>query len=670
MRFRITGLVVLVLAVTAVTLVVSLPTQADPHTGKIAGKVIDQQSNQPVPFAVVLVEGTTLGAASDANGEFVILNVPPGTYTVKAAYVGYKVVLQENVVVQANRTTTVSFLMVQSSAPADTMTVRAYREIIELNTTGASRPVTDSRDAAEPTAHAEEARRFDLVGRLSGIYGAAAKCQAVAPGYIPGVNIATGPWNTEEYDYISENRFLEVLQNPLSTFSIDVDAASYSNTRRFINSGQMPPKDAVRIEEMVNYFVYDYPQPDDQHPFAIITETSECPWKPEHRLVHIGLQGRRIDTEDLPPSNLVFLLDVSGSMQPANKLPLLKSAFRLLVDQLRPQDRVAIVVYAGAAGCVLPSTPGSDKETILAALDHLRAGGTTAGAQGIRLAYQVAQENFQRGGNNRVVLATDGDFNVGTSSTSELVRMIEEKREEGVFLTVLGFGTGNVKDGRMEQLADKGNGNYAYIDNLREARKVLVTEMGGTLFTIAKDVKIQIEFNPAHVQAYRLIGYENRLLAREDFNDDTKDAGELGAGHTVTALYELVPADVEFVAPSVDSLRYQRVGLHPDAVTSNEVMTVKLRYKDPDGSTSKLITRSLPAGSRTRSRSSDNFRFSAAVAQFGMLLRDSEFKGSTTYDQIVELASSAMGADVEGYRHEFVSLVRSCQMIDQVRAER
>jgi len=662
MRFRITGLVLLGLAVTAATLVTTLPTQADPHTGKITGKVIDQITNQPVPFVTVQVEGTALGASSDAHGKFVIGNVPPGTYTLKASYVGYKVVLQKDVVVRSGQTTTLSFLMVQSAVQADTVTVRAHRALDELNTA--------SQDAAHPNVAAEETQRLQILGGLFRSARAGAKCQAIAPGYIPGVNIATGPWNTEEYDYISENRFLEVLQNPLSTFSIDVDAASYSNTRRFVNSGQLPPKDAVRIEEMVNYFVYDYPQPDDRHPFAIITETSGCPWAPEHQLVHIGLQGRRIDTEDLPPSNLVFLLDVSGSMQPANKLPLLKSAFRLLVDQLRPQDRVAIVVYAGAAGCVLPSTPGSDKETILAALDNLRAGGTTAGAQGIRLAYQVAQENFQRGGNNRVVLATDGDFNVGTSSTSELVRMIEEKREEGVFLTVLGFGTGNVKDGRMEQLADKGNGNYAYIDNLREARKVLVTEMGGTLYTIAKDVKIQIEFNPAQVQAYRLIGYENRLLAKEDFNDDTKDAGELGAGHTVTALYELVPADVEFVAPSVDSLRYQRVGLHPDAVTNNEVMTVKLRYKDPDGSTSKLITRSLPATELALTRSSDNFRFSAAVAQFGMLLRDSEFKGSTTYDQIVALASSAMGADVEGYRHEFVSLVRSCQMIDQMRAER
>jgi len=692
MRFRITGLVLLGLAVTAATLVATLPTQANPqHTGKITGKVIDQRTNEPVAFANVWLDSTSLSARTDEHGNFTITNVPPGLYSVRVTRTGYATVQQASVVVMAGQTLQLAFSLKELPLEADTVAialpVTTVADVLnreegfvkqgeQMHVAGGrsgevhtivdgvrvGNPAESSADQAAPSG-ADAALNVQR-------YRVAAKCQAIAPGYIPGVNIATGPWNTEEYALVSENQFLEVLQNPLSTFSIDVDAASYSNTRRFINAGQIPPKDAVRIEELVNYFVYDYPQPEEQHPFAIVTEMSECPWKPEHRLVHIGLQGRTIDTENLPPSNLVFLLDVSGSMQPANKLPLLKSAFRLLVDQLRPEDRVAIVVYAGAAGLVLPSTPGTDKESILAALDNLRAGGTTAGAQGIRLAYQVAQENFQKEGNNRVILATDGDFNVGTSSTSELVRMIEAKREAGVFLTVLGFGTGNVKDGRMEQLADKGNGNYAYIDNLREARKVLVSEMGGTLFTIAKDVKIQIEFNPAHVQAYRLVGYENRLLAKEDFNDDTKDAGELGAGHTVTAMYELVPADADFVAPAVDSLKYQIVGVNPDALTSDEVMTVKLRYKEPAGHTSKLITRPLPATGLALAASSDNFRFAAAVAQFGMLLRNSEFKGNTTYDRIVALGSAAMGTDAEGYRHEFVSLVRSAQMIDMARAER
>ncbi|HRF41540.1 MAG TPA: VWA domain-containing protein, partial [Saprospiraceae bacterium] len=346
--------------------------------------------------------------------------------------------------------------------------------------------------------------------------------------------------NTEDYSPIAENRFHKATDTPLSTFSIDVDAASYSNMRRFLKNGQMPPADAVRIEEMINYFDYQYPQPTGEHPFEVVAEMSECPWQPEHRLLHIGLKGREIATDKLPPSNLVFLIDVSGSMDSPNKLPLLQSAFRLLVNQLRPQDKVAMVVYAGAAGLVLEPTDGNDKQKILEALQRLQAGGSTAGGAGIRLAYDVARQHFVKGGNNRVILATDGDFNVGASSDADMVRLIEEERKSGVFLTVLGFGMGNYKDNKMQQLSNAGNGNHAYIDDIDEAKKVLVEEFGGTLFTIAKDVKIQIEFNPAQVAGYRLIGYENRLLNKEDFNDDKKDAGELGAGHTVTALYEIV----------------------------------------------------------------------------------------------------------------------------------
>ncbi|MFC2125695.1 von Willebrand factor type A domain-containing protein [Bacteroidota bacterium] len=474
-------------------------------------------------------------------------------------------------------------------------------------------------------------------------------------------------YNTESYDAIEENIFHKALSKPLSTFSIDVDAASYSNIRRFINYGQKPPKDAVRIEEMINYFSYDYPQPDNKHPFSIYSEISACPWNSKHKLVHIGLQGKHIPTEDLPPSNLVFLLDVSGSMSSPNKLPLLKSAFRMLVQNIREEDRVAIVVYAGAAGVVLPSTAGNERTTILEALNKLEAGGSTAGGQGIKLAYKIAQENFLENGNNRIILATDGDFNIGASSNGEMQRLIEEKRKSGVYLTVLGFGMGNYKDSKMEILADKGNGNYAYIDNAQEARKVLVNEFGGTLFTIAKDVKIQIEFNPTKIQAYRLIGYENRKLNDEDFNDDKKDAGELGAGHTVTALYEIIPAGVKSdFLKDVDELRYQKNELDQQTGSGNELMMVKLRYKQPDGFTSKLIENPIKDKKTGISERSDNFRFSAAVAGFGMLLRDSEFKGELTYDDIVTLAKGSMGEDKEGYRAEFIKLVRSAQSMAEM----
>ncbi|SFH07003.1 vWA domain-containing protein [Pontibacter chinhatensis] len=475
--------------------------------------------------------------------------------------------------------------------------------------------------------------------------------------------------NTENYSQIQESRFQEARKAPLSTFSIDVDRASYSNVRRFLQQGQKPPVDAVRIEEMVNYFSYDYPQPTGEAPFAVYTELSQCPWNKENQLLHIGLQGKKIATDNLPPSNLVFLLDVSGSMASPDKLPLLKSGLNLLVDQLRPQDRVAIVVYAGAAGLVLPSTPGNQKEKIWQALDKLEAGGSTAGGAGINLAYQVAQEQFMKGGNNRIILATDGDFNVGVSSDGALNRLIEEKRESGIFLTVLGFGTGNLKDSRMEQLANKGNGNYAYIDNILEAKKVFINEFGGTLFTIAKDVKLQLEFNPAKVKAYRLIGYENRTLQSEDFNDDKKDAGELGAGHTVTALYEIVPVSARGTkTASVDELRYQQSQLNKQATDTDELLTLKLRYKDPEGSRSKLITTTVSGKATVQpGQTSDNFRFAAAVASFGMLLRDSEFKGNATYAQVLELAQSALGNDAEGYRAEFIKLVKSRTLLSDRR---
>lgn len=478
-----------------------------------------------------------------------------------------------------------------------------------------------------------------------------------------GMNESKKEFNTEDYDNITENTFLAATQNPLSTFSIDVDEAAYSNVRRYLENGSLPPPGAVRIEEMINYFDYNYPQPAGDEPFSVNTEIAACPWNPQHRLVHIGLQGREIPMGHLPASNLVFLVDVSGSMDEPNKLPLVQASMKLLTEQLREKDKVAIVVYAGSAGLVLPSTNGMDKATIREAIDRLQAGGSTAGGAGIRLAYQTARENYIKGGNNRIILATDGDFNVGVSSDDELVRMVEEERKSGVFLSVLGYGMGNYKDNKMQQLADKGNGNHSYIDNLSEARKVLVSEFGSTLFTIAKDVKIQVEFNPAKVQAYRLVGYENRMLAKEDFNDDAKDAGELGSGHTVTALYEVIPAGVrdEFTR-SVDPLKYQA---GPAAVFTNsdELLTIKLRYKKPDGDVSRLITHPVADRALQVQATSDNFRFSAAVAAFGMLLRQSSYKQGASYDQVISLARGARGQDPNGYRTEFIRLVQSATLL-------
>jgi len=467
-------------------------------------------------------------------------------------------------------------------------------------------------------------------------------------------------FNTEDYDNIVENKFLSAMQNPLSTFSIDVDEASYSNVRRYLQNGVIPPAGAVRIEEMINYFDYDYPKPKDQEPFAVNTEISECPWNRGHRLVHIGLQGKEITTDNLPPSNMVFLVDVSGSMDEPNKLPLVQASMNLLTDQFREQDKVAIVVYAGNAGLVLPPTKGSNKVVIKLAINRLEAGGSTAGGEGIKLAYKIAKENFIKEGNNRIILATDGDFNVGVSSDDDLVRLIEEERKSGVFLSVLGFGMGNYKDKKMQQLADKGNGNHSYIDNISEAKKVLVNEFGSTLFTIAKDVKIQIELNPVKVQAYRLIGYENRMLASEDFNDDNKDAGELGSGHTVTALYEVIPAGVKnsFIK-SVDSLKYQTNDRSTANNFTSEIMTIKLRYKKPDGDISSLITHTVIDNHIALDYTSDNFRFSAAVAEFGLLLRNSEFKEHASFQQVVRLAKEARSHDANGYRGEFIQLVQS-----------
>ena len=480
----------------------------------------------------------------------------------------------------------------------------------------------------------------------------------------PKQRIPIQQFHTEEYDRIYENRFLSALNNPLSTFSIDVDTASYSNIRRFINASQFPPPDAVRVEEMINYFQYSYPQPNNEHPFSLTTELSQCPWQPSHQLMHIGIKGKEFPRERLPACNLVFLLDVSGSMGAMNKLPLLKQAFKLLVNQLTGRDTVAIVVYAGAAGVILPPTPGDNKKLILQAIEKIEAGGSTAGGEGIQAAYSLAKKNYLKNGNNRVILATDGDFNVGMSSDGDLIRLIETKRDHGIYLTVLGFGTGNYKDSKMEHLADAGNGNYAYIDSLREAKKVLVNELDGTLLTIAKDVKIQVEINPAKVLEYRLIGYENRHLHKEDFADDAKDAGELGAGHSVTALYEIILANSDAPAQA-DNLKYQHTTISPGAMHTNEIMTVKLRYKLPDKNESTLVTYPVFDDQTKLEDSSDNFKFSAAVAEFGLLLQKSEYSGKAAYSQVLQLATEAKGTDIYGYRAEFIHLVETIQLLEE-----
>lgn len=482
------------------------------------------------------------------------------------------------------------------------------------------------------------------------------------------------PYSTEQYDLIVENDFHAAVNKPLSTFGVDVDNASYSNTRRFLMSGQMPPRDAVRIEEFINYFNYEYEQPEGEHPFEVATEIAECPWNTDHRLVHIGLKAEDVPMTKVPPSNLVFLIDVSGSMEQPNKLPLLKQSLKMLIKEIRDQDRIAMVVYAGASGVVLESMPGSKRRVMHSALAELQAGGSTNGAAGIAQAYGIAQKNFIEGGNNRVILATDGDFNVGVSSDSELVQIIERERKKGIFLSVLGFGTGNLKDSKMEKIADNGNGNYFYIDNIAEARKVLVDEITKTIYTVAKDVKLQVEFNPAHVKEYRLIGYENRVLNDEDFNNDEKDSGDMGAGHTVTALYEVIPADSEStMTSSVDDLKYQDRKVKSSASNDPDLMTIKIRYKHPDKETSIPFELTARDQGTKLEDASENFKFSAAVAGFGMLLRDSKYKGAATYDSIENLALQGKGKDKKGYRDEFIRLIdlaRSFQTDVDLEAEK
>jgi Ca-activated chloride channel family protein len=607
---------------------------------QVIGRVTDAATGAPIVGARVTIAATGQGTLTNSDGRYMIL-LPEGaspaeTLEISVAISGYQ--SQSTSVRPAsqmqNGFLTVDFQLQVSAVALDEPAVTG--DVAQ-----------ESRALYAPNA-APVAGRYAL-GTAAGV----------------AHHLPAG-FEREQYAKIDDNAFKSALDHPLSTFSIDVDRASYSNVRRFLlREHRLPPVDAVQVEEMVNYFPYDYALPRDGEPLGITTELGRAPWREEHLLLRIGLASPAIETAELPPSNLVFLLDVSGSMHDPDKLPLVKRSLQLIVDQMREEDRVALVVYAGAAGLVLEPTSGADKERILEAIGRLEAGGSTAGGAGLRLAYDVAKRHFVEGGNNRVILATDGDFNVGESSDAAMTRLVEERREDGTFLTILGFGTGNLQNTKMQEMAQNGNGNYAYIDGLDEARKVLVGEMGGTLLTVAKDVKIQVEFNPERVRSYRLIGYENRLLAAEDFNDDRKDAGELGAGHTVTALYEIVPvgSDSDVDTPSVDPLRYQTPGRVGEARGGSELAFVKVRYKDPDGTESRLMEHPVEDGDVRRA--SVDFRFASAVAGFGMLLRDSEHQGDMSVEEIFRLAESGLGSDPDGYRRGFLEMVEAYRSITE-----
>lgn len=614
---------------------------------KIEGTVTDNNTKAPLAGATVQVLVPAVkyrySKKTDKKGQFGIsFKETQAQVTIFVSLTGYKA---DTLFVSPEKKDKINIRLKPVPATADDIKIKDLKQRLVME------EKAPALNEVVVTGYAARKRSVQIRGtNSSGIYGS----RSQPMGYISH--------QTEDYSPINENIFHAVTDQPLSTFSVDVDRASYSNIRRFLNNGEMPPADAVRVEEMINYFDYKYGNPSGNAPVAIHTDMAVCPWNTDHQLVRIALKGKDVAKENLPPSNLVFLIDVSGSMSGELRLPLVKQAFKALVGQLRSVDKVAIVVYAGAAGLVLPSTSGEHKTAILDALDKLEAGGSTAGGEGIQLAYKTAAENLLKNGNNRVIIATDGDFNVGPSSDGELQRIIEREREKGIFLSVLGFGMGNYKDNKLEILADKGNGNYAYIDNFEEARRTFVTEFGGTLFTIAKDVKLQIEFNPKYVQSYRLVGYENRMLRNEDFNNDKKDAGDMGAGHTVTALYEIIATGKKNNQPlAVDPLKYQ-LPKQPAGNTS-EVLTVKLRYKDPSSSTSQLITQVLRWKQQDITAAPEDFRMATAVADFGLLLRNSEHKGNASWDQVLKLAGNARGTDEEGYRAEFVQLVKKAQLI-------
>jgi Ca-activated chloride channel family protein len=609
----------------------------------------DGKALSGVTISVVQALKTVAEVTSGKDGRFAVENLKKGEYELHVSHPGYGVLVKKVSYTPGEKTEyelILTFIVSENLGSVE-LDVGAYQAALEQMGSIKSQTIPQvnvSHDRAGSDDQPMSFLPYGSVGHSEGVF-------------IPPVRQPHAPWNTEEYSSLTRNIFHSPLTEPLSTFSIDVDTAFYSQLRSMINSRRLPSPNSVRIEELINYFDYDYPEPAKGKDFTVFTELGKNPWNEERQLMHIGIKGRKIDMRDAPPSNLVFLIDVSGSMRDHNKLPLVKESMKLLAKQMRPQDRIAIAVYAGSAGLVLPSADGNQSRDIIAALDRLQAGGSTAGGAGIQLAYRTAESNFIKNGNNRVILCTDGDFNVGVSSTADLTKMIEEYRTKGIFLSILGFGMGNYKDNRMEELSNKGNGNYAYIDSIREAKKVLVDQMAGTLYTIAKDVKLQIEFNPAYVKAYRLIGYENRMLNTEDFIDDTKDAGELGAGHTVTAIYEIIPRGSDEKIADVDDLKYQRTTISGKGFS--ELATVKLRYKKPDKDVSTPLDVSVHSNPLTPDKCSDNFNWSAAVAGFGMLLSDGAELGDLNWKIVQNLARKSIGEDREGWRSEFIQMINA-----------
>ncbi len=644
--------------------------QTTEEFGRLEGKVRDAETNEPLIFAPVTLfrnDEQVAVVQTDEKGNYLVQNLTPGKYIVEVSYVGYQTENIEKVLISARKTTKLDFKL-KAGVLLEGVSIVAYKmPLMEQDNTTQGRTITSedirslplkdiNKIASSSTGISEDQTGVSVMGARSNATDYYIDGVRVRPGMVPQFSQEL---NDESYSSIRENIFYRASEEPLSTFSLDVDRAAYSNVRRFINGGDLPPPDAVRIEEMLNYFQYDYPAPKNEDVLAVTTQLTDCPWNPELRLLHIGVQSEKVDFKDLPASNLVFLIDVSGSMDSDDKLPLLITSFKLLLNQLSPDDKVAIVTYAGYAGVALPSTPVSNKQKIIESLDELSAGGSTAGAQGIITAYEIAKENFIENGNNRVILATDGDFNVGISDNRSLEKLIEEKRESGIFLSVLGYGMGNYKDDKMQILANKGNGNHAYIDDLQEARKVLVSEFGGTIHTLAKDVKFQLEFNPALVDHYRLVGYENRLLAKEDFNNDVKDAGELGMGHQMTAIYEIALHGSE-VPGQVDPLKYKKKsGNASKNEFMNELATIKFRYKEPKGLKSRKWEQVVKNDQISLAEAGDDIRFSVAVAYAGMLLRDMSTLLEKDYKPMIELASGSKGTDKDGYRAEFVRLMET-----------
>lgn len=669
------------------------------NTGKLVGRVIDRNRN-PVAYANIILKGTAYDAITDEKGKFLISDITPGTYTIVCQLMGYADLEMVDVKIKANETRVVKILLpMRHGYEGGTITVSGKEGLVQKDRTGSWKSVypdqmseisvndVDGVIAMQSGVTQKDEQLFVRGGRANEVNSMIDDMSDSDQNVVTREKIITEKvyiygenhcppyyykryyyppsYNTEEYKAINPYPFKYAIAEPLSTFSIDVDTATYSNVRRLLNNNQLPDAAYVRIEEMINYFTYNYPEPEGNAPISISQELGKCPWNTDHEILKVGLKGKSVSYEEAPPANLVFLLDVSGSMNDPNKLPLVKQSMKILVNQMRPQDQIGIVTYASQASIKLESTPVSKRQVILDAIDDLYAGGSTSGGDGIEMAYEVAAENFKKHKNNRIILCTDGDFNVGAQSDSDMEMLITKKREEGVFLSVLGFGMGNIKDNKMEILADKGNGNYYYIDDLVEAKRVLVTEMSGTLTTIAKDVKIQLEFNPAKVRAYRLIGYENRALKNEDFKNDKIDAGEMGAGQTVTVLYEIVKNNSDEKDSNEDELKYQKIEFSKEALNSNELVIMKFRYKEPNDKVSKELTK-VVTDIYPENNSSD-FNFACSVAGFGMMLQRSKFRETLTWDGVIKMAEKHIGKDTDGYRKEFISLVEKADELDMRR---